>query len=208
MKGLFIVFEGIDGSGKTTQLNLLANWLKLKTSYSVECTREPGGSAIGAKIRQLILENSEMSFTTELLLFAADRVEHIDKVIKPALDAGSIVLSDRFTLSTEVYQGWAKTNLKAMPRIVFLNQMATNGVTPDLTIIMDLEPSQALSRIEARGEKTRFEKMDIENLKKIRHGYLQKALTDETKYFVVDAAKSLEQISLEVQSRLLEQFKI
>ena len=157
MKGIFIVFEGMDGSGKTTQLALIAEWLKGKTDRQIVCTREPGDTPLGAKIREFVL-NNEMDSLTELLLFNADRRQHVAEVITPALQSGAIVLCDRFTMSTTVYQGYAKGIDHNM--VICANMVGRGGsragCVPDLTLVLGVKIATALARLKNRKIKKSF----------------------------------------------------
>ncbi len=166
MRGRLVVLEGIDGCGKTTQINHLAQWLPfsglMPKDAQLQITREPGGTSLGSALRQLLLdppgEKSPYPLT-ELLLYAADRAQHISQVIRPALDKGDWVISDRFSGSTVAYQGYGrKLNLEVINQ---LEKIATEGLVPDLTIWLDLSVSKSIlrrqkkpnDRIEAEGEK-------------------------------------------------------
>ena len=144
-KGLFITFEGIDGCGKTTQIELLKNHLEQK-GYSVLLTREPGAKGLGEKLREILLNyDGEVSSNCESFLFLADRAQHIDTVIKPAIDKGIIVLCDRHTDSTVAYQGYGR--MLDLKQIHSLNNIATSGLKPDITFILDIDIETSLERI-------------------------------------------------------------
>jgi len=183
MKGTFITFEGGEGSGKSTQARLLATYLK-ERGQQVMLTREPGGTEIGDAIREIILNPafSEMKNITELLLLAASRAQHVEERIKPALERGVIVICDRFTESTLAYQGYGRGfDLKLMRS---LNSLATGGVMPDLTILLDLPIEVGLVRAKSlkkkeseAGEGDRIEQEDADFHRRLRKGFL--ALADE-----------------------------
>ena len=178
-RGLFLVFEGIDGAGKSRQMDYTAEWLVAK-GRAVTVTREPGGTAIGAKIRSLLLDpnNKNLDPQTELFLYAADRAQHIQEIIMPDLNRGNIVLCDRFTLSTVAYQGYGRGLDKTM--IQELNRLATQGLEPDLTLVLDLEPQQARERI-ACHRSTAPDRLEQEKDKffhQVRQGYLAAAQSD------------------------------
>lgn len=202
MRGFFITLEGPEGSGKTTQVKILKEHLE-KKGYSVLTTREPGGTAIGQQIRQLLLspENGEMVEPTELFLYAADRSQHVEKVIKPALAAGKIVLCDRFIHSTMAYQGYGRSLDKDL--IKYLNEQATGGLKPDLTILLDVEPALGLER--AVGKKTgdRIEQEKEDFHQRVRTGFLELAQRDKESIKVVDAGLAKEKVAFLV-SRLVE----
>lgn len=173
-KGCFISFEGIDGSGKSTQARLLADHLRAK-GLSVVLTREPGGSPGAEEIRRLVLEGdpARWSAETEILLFTAARRDHLEKTIRPALAAGSIVISDRFADSTRIYQGITRGNLRAC--VDALHDLMI-GVEPDLTVLIDIDPALGLSRAVTRaGNELRFEDMGVEMQRKMRAGFLDLA---------------------------------
>lgn len=168
-KGLFITFEGMDGCGKSTQLNLLASYLKEKGA-EVVITREPGAVGLGEKLREILLNyDGEVSSNCEAFLFLADRAQHIDTLVKPAIEAGKIVLCDRHTDSTIAYQGYGRgVDLK---QIKMLNNIATSGFKPDLTFVFDIDVETSQARVGKN--KDRMESAGIEFHKKVREGYLE-----------------------------------
>ena len=176
-KGLFISFEGMDGSGKSTQIERLKKYLESK-GYSVILTREPGGTAIGEKIRDIILdrENERMDPMTEALLYAASRAQHVEEVIKPAVERGDIVICDRFVDSSIAYQGYGRGLGKAVSDI---NSYATAGCMPDVTFLMKVPPLISGGRIENR-ERDRIEMEPDEFHTEVYRGYeaLEKAHPD------------------------------
>jgi dTMP kinase len=186
MKGLFITFEGIDFCGKTTQARKLGSYLKRK-GYDVLLIREPGGDRISEKIRKILLsaENTGMSELTELFLYEASRAQLTFKVILPALRRNKVVVCDRYHDSTLAYQGYGRGLDKKT--ITYLNHVATIGLTPDLTILIDvpIEVSLQRKRKEKRKE-DRLEKEKIEFHKKIREGYLKIARQNKTRIKVID----------------------
>jgi len=189
---MLIAFEGIDGSGKTTQAKKLYEYLK-STGKEVSLYREPGGTEIGEKIRQIIL-HSPMDERTELLLFEAARSSLVAEKIIPDLQAGKIVLLDRYTLSTLAYQGYGKgIDLK---KIQALNEFATRGIKPDLIFLLDLPPKEALKRIK---NKTRFESEEF--LEKVRKGFLELAKNCKS-VVVIDATKDEESVFKEILAHL------
>lgn len=199
--GGFIVFEGIDGAGKSLQIDNTKKWL-LNKGLGVTITREPGGTAIGAKIRSLLLdpENQAMDTVTELMLYAADRAQHIAEVILPAIEEGKIVLCDRFTLSTLAYQGYGRgldINL-----IHHLNHTATGGLTPELTLVLDIDPQTARARIaHNRGSAPdRLEQEKEDFFAKVRQGYL--AAADDEKIVLIDGSKEPQEVFAQIKPRL------
>ncbi len=172
-KGIFITFEGTDGVGKSTQINLTHTWFVVQ-GFHVVVTREPGGGALSEKIRRLLLDPSlSMDGLTELFLYEAARVEHVKSVIRPALDHGKIVLCDRFTDATIAYQGYARGLKK---EAAALNLVAAGGLRPDLTILLNLPPEKALERArKLKGNADRLENEGVEFQKKVQRGYLDLA---------------------------------
>ncbi len=190
-KGFFITFEGTDGVGKSTQLKLTAEWLS-NAGYDVITTREPGGGAVSERIRALLLDpNIQMENVTELMLYQAARVEHIKKIIEPALEQKKVVLCDRFTDATEAYQGYARG---LGQKATLLNKIATNGLTPQLTILLDLPPARGLARAKkVKSFTDRLENEGVEFQKKVRLGYLAVAKKEPRRVKVVAVQESIEQ---------------
>jgi dTMP kinase len=182
MRGVFITFEGIDGSGKTTMLERVA--LKLQSlGFRVVVTREPGGTELGRAVRDLVL-TCEMSPMAELFLYAADRAEHVARVIRPALEAGLIVLSDRYADATLAYQGYGRGLPLEMVREV--NRWATDGVMPELTIVLDCEIAEARRR---KGWlMDRFERGGEDFLARVRQGYLEVARQEPERVRVISSS--------------------
>lgn len=168
-KGLFITFEGIDGCGKTTQIELLKESLE-KKGYTVLLTREPGAKGLGEKLREILLNyDGEVSSNCESFLFLADRAQHIDTIIKPAINKGVIVLCDRHTDSTVAYQGYGRQ--LDLEQIYQLNKIATNGIIPDITFILDIDIDTSLQRI-GKG-RDRMENSGREFFERVRKGYIE-----------------------------------
>lgn len=189
-KGLFITFEGADGCGKTTQLNKLAEYLKDK-GYSVVVTREPGAKGLGEKIRELLLHyDGDVSKNCEMFMFLADRAQHIDKLVMPAINEGKIVLCDRHTDSLVAYQGYGRGN--DIDEIIYLNNIATHSIHPDLTYVFDVATEVAQQRVGA--EKDRMESAGIEFHKKVRQGYLKIAAQEPDRVKVVNANNSIDTV--------------
>lgn len=194
-KGLFITFEGADGCGKTTQLKLLAEFLKEK-GFEVLITREPGGKGLGEKIREILLNyDGDVSPNCESFLFLADRAQHIDTIVKPAVEAGKIVLCDRHTDSTLAYQGYGRG--VDLDRLKMLNKLATRGFVPDLTFVFDIDVETSMSRVGK--EKDRMESAGIEFHQKVREGYLEIAKAEPERVKVLNAKNSIEGIFEQVK---------
>jgi dTMP kinase len=183
----FITFEGIEGAGKTTLAHHLADWLQAQ-GMSVRLTREPGGSTLGAHLRPILL-NEPLDAWTELFLFLADRRQHTLQLILPALEQGTWVLCDRYADSTLVYQGYGRGLDIALIRR--LNALATNDLTPDLTVLIDLPVEDALARANAPN---RFEAEKRAFHTRIREGYLEVARAEPHRYFVLDGRQPLDSL--------------
>lgn len=193
-KGLFITFEGADGCGKTTQLMLMAKYLK-EHGTDVLVTREPGAKGLGEKLREILLNyEGEVSSQAEAFLFLADRAQHMDVIIKPAVAAGKFVLCDRHTDSTVAYQGYGRGI--DISRINMLNDIATGGRKPDLTIVFDVDVETSLARVGK--EKDRMENAGMEFFNRVRNGYLQIAKQEPERVKVIDATQSIEAIHIQV----------
>ena len=209
MRGQFIVIEGIDGCGKTTQINEISKWLPnsglmVKNSKLIT-TREPGGSLLGKKLRNLILDNNEEnkpSSLAELLLYSADRAEHVSKIISPALEKKNWVLSDRFSDSTLAYQGYGRNiNLEIIKNI---ESIVCQGESPDLTIFLEITPEESVSR-RKNSIPDRIESEGIQFLEKVNEGF--KLIAKEKEWKVISASKDINSISCEIKKTLLEAFE-
>ncbi|MGC8764958.1 MAG: dTMP kinase [Brevinematia bacterium] len=198
-KGSFIVFEGIEGCGKTTQAILLAERLK-RESHNVVLTREPGGTDFGEKIRNLLLHSDEVSSITELFLFLADRKEHIEKLIKPSLQNGKIVISDRYFYSTLAYQIGGRGMDKGF--VEDLNRAVVNDVVPDLVFYLDITVEEAFIR-KSNSKLDRIEKESLEFHQNIRNHYL-KILREYTNIVKIDGRLAMEEIHRSVYNMLNE----
>ncbi len=189
-KGLFITFEGGDGCGKTTQIKLLDEYLRGK-GYNTLLTREPGSKGLGVKLREILLNyDGEVSPVCESFLFLADRAQHVDCIIKPALQEGVIVLCDRHTDSTVAYQGYGRgLDLEQIHR---LNNIATSGLKPDLTIVLDVDVETSQKRVGS--EKDRMESAGVEFFERVRKGFLEIAKQEPNRVKVVDSTQSIEDI--------------
>lgn len=201
---LFVTFEGPEGAGKSTQIRRLASELEAR-GYSVVATREPGGTAIGEAIRQILLapEHSAMLPETEALLNTAARAQHVAEVIQPALAAGKVVLCDRFVDSTLVYQGAGR----GLPtsELLALQRFATRGLWPDLTLLLDLPVEVGQARRRASGEPlSRFDADALGFHERVRTGFLALARDDPARWRIIDAAQSEEAVAREVLAVVLE----
>jgi dTMP kinase len=193
-KGLFITFEGGDGCGKTTQIDLLDGYLRNK-GYKTLLTREPGSKGLGLKLREILLNyDGEVSPVCESFLFLADRAQHVDCIIKPALEEGTIVLCDRHTDSTVAYQGYGRG--LDLEQIHKLNKIATSGLKPDLTIVLDVDVETSQKRVGS--EKDRMESAGIEFFERVRKGFLEIAKQEPERVKVVDSTQSIEEIHKEI----------
>lgn len=205
MKGLFIVMEGPDGSGKTTQINLLKQYLE-EAGYECLITREPGGTVIGEEVRQLILnpEYKEMSPVTEMLLYAASRAQLVHEVIGPALEAGKIVISDRFVDSSIVYQGIAR-NL-GISTVSAVNAPGIGIYRPDGIFFIDLSEAEGLRRKKEQKKLDRMEQESIEFHHMVSEGY-RKVLSDRPEVIKIDGNKEIDAIQKKIRNQVDELLK-
>lgn len=204
---LFITLEGPDGSGKTTQAHLLAEWLR-EQGYGVVLTREPGGTEIGDQIRAVLHDprNTAMEARAEILLYSADRAQHVAQLIRPALAKGKVVISDRYADSTLAYQGYGRG--LDLERLREVTVFATGGLRPDLTLYFDITPEEGLHRREAGGGE--WNRLDAEALafhRRVRAGYLQLIGSDPERWVVVEAARPIEEVQAEIRSVVRERLK-
>ena len=202
MKGIFITFEGPDGSGKTTQIRLLEQYCR-KLGCEVVMTREPGGTPISEAIRGLLLDpaNKEMSGVTEALLYAASRAQHVAEKIRPALDAGCIVLCDRFMDSSIAYQGYAR-GLGDDVRVI--NEFAIQGTQPDITFLMDLSAAAGKARVASARDLDRLEQEDLAFHNAVYEGYMQLKEIYGDRIVTIDASRSIDEIAEEIRRRFDE----
>lgn len=199
-RGLFITFEGTDGAGKTTQVQRLSAELA-QTGYDICLTREPGGPPISEQIRDMLLnpDHNEMAATTELLLYAASRAQHVSEIIKPALESGKIVISSRFADAMVVYQGYGRG--LDLDRINRLNRIATDGITPDVTFVLDLPVEIGLQRVQnSRGGLDRLEREKIDFHQRLRDGYRTLAQQEPQRMKIVDAQASPEHVYAQIEA--------
>ena len=210
MSGKFIVLEGIDGCGKTTQINELSKWLPksglINKNRTLIKTREPGGSILGRGIRDMILNNHKSNSPaslTELLLYSADRAEHISKIILPALKDGNWIISDRFSGSTLAYQGYGREiNIDIIKQ---LENIVCQNIRPDLTFLLEISPEESILR---RKNKVadRIESEGLEFLKKVNNGF--KLIALENNWEIIKASDDLNSISKQIQNSLINKFSL
>lgn len=201
MAGAFITFEGIDGCGKSTQLRLLASELRMR-GVPVVATREPGGTPLGKRLRTALLDVQEqVDPLTELLVFAADRAQHVRKHLLPALERNQVVLSDRYADATVAYQGAGRGfEAKLIEEIV---QLATGGLKPDLTLLFDLSVPESAVRTRKRVQNKRTDRLDVEDEAfhmRVRDAYLRIAKAEPERFRIIDASGSVE----DTQRRVME----
>ncbi len=194
-RGLFITFEGADGCGKTTQLNMLKDYLTGK-SYDVLLTREPGGRGLGEKVREILLNyDGVVSDRCESFLFLADRAQNIDIIVNPAVEQGKIVLCDRHTDSTVAYQGYGRG--LDIEQINMLNNLATHNQKPDLTFVFDVDIETSMKRVGQN--KDRMENSGMEFFNRVRNGYLQLAKNEPNRIKVIDSTKTIDEVFEDVK---------
>lgn len=199
-KGLFITFEGIDGSGKTTQLDKTAEYLK-KQGFDVILTREPGALDTGKAIRSILLSaESAVSDRCEMFLFLADRANHAEMLIEPALKSGRIVLCDRYIDSTIAYQGYGRG--QDIELLKMLNNIAAGRTIPDLTLIYDIDAENASKRIVKSRRQDRMEKAGLEFQKKVRSGYLELQQQNPDRMKIINAGKSEEKVFEDTKAQI------
>ena len=198
-RGLFIALEGGEGAGKTTQARLLAIWLR-EQGYDVITTREPGATKVGMRLRAVLLDTAHagLSARAETLLYAADRAEHVASVINPALDRGAVVVTDRYVDSSLAYQG-AGRKLPAA-EVARVNQWATGGLVPDLTVLLDMPPAHGLGRRARSADRLEAEPLDFHE--RVRSGFLGLARAEPQRYLVLDASRPAAELSREIQERI------
>ncbi len=206
--GKFISFEGSEGCGKSTQIDMLCETL-LTAGHNVVRTREPGGTTLGEKIRQLLQhdpEGEQMNSRAELLLFTASRAQLVAELIKPSLERGAIVVSDRFFDSTTVYQGVAR--LLPTAHVDTINAFAIDDCEPDLTIYLDIDPVEGMRRVQQRtdGALDRIERENDDFFARVRQGYLELAKTHPQRIRVVDASGAVETVAARVEKTISDQF--
>jgi len=201
MRGRFITIEGGEGAGKSTMMSRVADWLE-RTGHRVVTTREPGGTVLAEKLRDILLDRNNISLSgqAELLLMFAARSQHLDELIRPALARGDCVLCDRFTDATWAYQGGGR----GLPReeIATLENLVQGDFQPDLTLLLDLPVEQGMQRAAARSQADRFETESIDFFEKVRKAYLARADAAPDRFAVVDASLDVETVWAQIESVL------
>ena len=202
MRGKFITMEGGEGAGKSTMMDRVAAWLE-DAGHQVVTTREPGGTALAEKLREVLLdrENSALSGQAELLLLFAARAQHLDELIQPALERGDWVLCDRFTDATWAYQGGGR-NLP-LRDIETLENLVHGDLQPDLTLLLDLPVEQGLKRAGERSQADRFEQESKAFFERVRKAYLQRARLSPERFAVIDASGSMDQVWAQIATVLV-----
>jgi dTMP kinase len=205
---MFITLEGIEGSGKSTQVQTVARWLTA-AGYDCVTTREPGGTSIGGQIRSILLnpENRDLAPSAELLLYVADRAQHLEAVVRPALSAGKVVVCDRYFDATLVYQGYARGLDRDMIRR--LHRLVCNGLIPELTLLLDLPAEEGLARAWQRihteashGRESRFEEEKLVFHQRVRAGYLDLARREPQRFAIIDAVVDTQAVGRQIESAL------
>lgn len=200
MAGLFITLEGGDGSGKSTQSHLLVDWLR-SSGHIVVVTREPGGTDLGIELRELVLHRrGDMDPRAEALIYAADRAHHIATSVRPALERGEVVVQDRYLDSSVAYQGAGRV-LDAT-EVRNLSLWATEGLLPDLTILLDLDESTGRDRLDSRTKYDRLEAEENDFHARVRAGYLELAAAEPERFLVLDARDSVDHIAQAIRERV------
>ncbi|NNU26973.1 dTMP kinase [Isoptericola sediminis] len=200
--GYFVSFEGGDGAGKSTQARLLAEWLGTVTGREVVLTREPGGTALGAELRRAVLHGGDVDPRTEALLYATDRAHHVATVIRPALERGAVVVTDRYLDSSVAYQSGGRE--LSQDEVENLSLWATDGLLPAVTVLLDVDPATAAARRE--GQPDRLERAGLDFHRRTRDAFLRRASADPGRWLVIDATGTVDdiqaQIRVDVASRL------
>ncbi|MBQ6899861.1 MAG: dTMP kinase [Firmicutes bacterium] len=201
-RGIFISIEGPDGSGKSTQISNIKKFFEDK-NLEIVFTREPGGTAIGDRIREILLDNNckEMDYMTEAMLYAASRAQHVSQVIKPALAAGKIVICDRFVDSSMAYQGYGR---RLGESVSVINSYAVAGCMPDVTFLMKLDPGIGKRRVSSRNQEDRLESEKVDFHQEVYNGYLQLEKDNPDRIFGIDASRGIEEIRDDIYKKLEE----
>lgn len=203
MAGIFITLEGGDGAGKTTQAELLSSWLASRGLEVVQ-TREPGGTSLGGALRDLLLHGGDVDPRAEALLYAADRAQNVAEVVRPALRRGAAVVQDRYIDSSLAYQGAGRP--LDVSEVKHLSEWATESLKPDFTVLLDVSPELAAKRRKASGaDADRLENEDIEFHERVRDGFLALAHAEPTRFIVLNADNSAEDLHEEIITRIAPQ---
>ncbi|MCV2394927.1 dTMP kinase [Actinotalea sp. M2MS4P-6] len=198
--GVFCSFEGGDGVGKTTQIRLLGEWLESR-GVEVVVTREPGGTELGLELRAAVMHGGHVSARTEAMLYATDRAHHVDAVVRPALERGAVVVTDRYLDSSVAYQGAGRE--LGVEAVEALSLWATEGLLPHLTVLLDLDPSVGLARLADRTEAPdRLERAGEALHARARAEFLRRAAADPGRWLVVDASAPVDEIAAQVRARI------
>jgi dTMP kinase len=203
---MFITLEGPEGSGKTSHIPYLVEYLR-ERGYTVFPTREPGGTSIGEQIREVIhdLKNVEMHPRTETLLYQAARAQIVEQVIQPRLKAGEIVLSDRYYDSTIAYQGYG--HQQDLEQVRALVKYATGGLVPDLTVLLDVDVEEGLRRKKKDNEWNRLDAYTVEFHQRVRAGYLEMVKTEPKRWVVIDAGRKWDEVQSDLRTLILEKLR-
>lgn len=193
---MFVTFDGVDGTGKSTQLELFCQWLRSRGLDLVTC-RDPGGTPLGERIRSILLDSHDTPINrrSEMLLYQASRAQLVDETIRPALTVGKTVVCDRFLLATVVYQGHAGG--LEVDDVWRVGRVATGGIAPDLTFLLDMPATEAAARIDR--EMDRMESRGLEYLERVRQGYLTEAKRDSARIVVIDANRSIDDVQHDIR---------
>lgn len=205
---MFITFEGPDGSGKTTQISLLADYLR-QQGYSVVTTREPGGTEIGDQIRRCLhdVRNTNMTPAAEILLYSASRAQHVEEIVRPALESGAVVISDRFADSTMAYQGYGRR--LNLDDLAYITRFATGGLQPDVTFLLDLDVEAGIRRRTSGGDE--MNRMDLQEAsfhRRVRDGYLEMVASDPQRWIVIDADRSVDEVQADIRAEMRERLNL
>ncbi|HEY9706313.1 MAG TPA: dTMP kinase [Allocoleopsis sp.] len=200
-----IVFEGVEGSGKTTQVDSTYHWIKSQLNdQEILITRQPGGTNLGGELRQMLLYGSNILSRTELFLYAADRCQHVEEFLKPKLAQNAVILCDRYTDSTIAYQGYGRG--LDLELIATLNQLATTGLESDLTLWLDIDVAIGLERSRQRGKLDRIEQANIDFHKRVQTGYQDLARKYPDRIVRIDASLSMMEVQEQIRTVLNQKF--
>ena len=203
---MFITFEGPEGSGKTSQIRALADYLRQR-GYDVVTTREPGGTAIGDQIRGVLmnLENTAIHPRTEILLFLAARAQHVEELIRPQISAGKVVLCDRYADSTLAYQGYGQGyNLDLLHGLL---EFSTGGLWPELTLLLDIDPALGLARKKNSAEWTRMDALTLAYHQRVRAGFLELAQSAPRRWATIDASRPIVTVQADIRAVILDRLQ-